>query len=96
MGVRFKGWGTALPDRIVTNDELSKTLDTSNEWIIERTGIKERRIGGSALTLGTLAGQRALEDSGYGLDDIDFLVLATTTPDRITPATAPMKTLLSG
>lgn len=90
MGVRFKGWGTALPDRIVTNDELSKTLDTSNEWIIERTGIKERRIGGSALTLGTLAGQRALEDSGYGLDDIDFLVLATTTPDRITPATAPM------
>ncbi len=90
MGVRFKGWGTALPDRIVTNDELSKTLDTTNEWIIERTGIKERRIGGSALTLGTLAGQRALEDAGYGLDDIDFLVLATTTPDRITPATAPM------
>ncbi len=90
MGVRFKGWGTALPDRIVTNDELSKTLDTTNEWIIERTGIKERRIGGSALTLGTLAGQRALEDAGYGLDDIDFLVLATATPDRITPATAPM------
>lgn len=90
MGVRFKGWGIAVPDRIVTNDELSLTLDTSDEWITERTGIRERRIGGSAKTLGTLAGQRALDDAGYTAADIDFLVLATTTPDRITPATAPM------
>ncbi len=90
MGVRFKGWGTAVPDRVVTNDELSKTLDTSDEWITERTGIRERRIGGSAKTLGVLAGQRALAAAGVGVDDVDFLVLATTTPDRITPATAPM------
>ncbi len=48
MGVRFTGWGTALPDRVVTNDELSLTLDTSDAWITERTGIRERRIGGSA------------------------------------------------
>ena len=90
MGVRFRGWGVAVPDRIVTNDELSQTLDTSDEWITERTGIRERRIGGSAKTLGILAGQRALEDAGMTVDDIDFLVLATTTPDRLVPATAPM------
>jgi 3-oxoacyl-[acyl-carrier-protein] synthase III len=90
MGVRFKGWGIAVPDRIVTNDELSQTLDTSDEWITERTGIRERRIGGSSKTLGTLAGQRALADSNLGVADIDFLILATTTPDRIAPATAPM------
>ena len=90
MGVRFRGWGVAVPDRVVTNDELSETLDTSDEWITERTGIRERRIGGSAKTLGVLAGQRALDDAGVGPADLDFLVLATTTPDRITPATAPM------
>ncbi len=90
MGVRFTGWGTAVPDRVVTNDDLSKTLDTSDEWITERTGIKERRIGGSALTLGAEAALRALEDAKVAVGDIDFLVMATTTPDRITPATAPM------
>jgi 3-oxoacyl-[acyl-carrier-protein] synthase-3 len=90
VGVRFKGWGIAVPDRIVTNAELSLTLDTSDEWITERTGIRERRIGGSAKSLGVLAGQRALDDAGYGPSDIDFLVLATTTPDRLVPATSPM------
>jgi 3-oxoacyl-[acyl-carrier-protein] synthase III len=90
MGVRFKGWGIAVPDRVVTNDELSLTLDTSDQWITERTGIRERRIGGSAMSLGVLAGQRALDDAGCASADIDFLVLATTTPDRLTPATAPM------
>ena len=90
MGVRFKGWGTAVPDRIVTNDELSQTLDTSDQWIFERTGIRERRIGGTTKSLGVLAGQRALDDAGYGPSEIDFLVLATTTPDRLSPATAPM------
>jgi 3-oxoacyl-[acyl-carrier-protein] synthase-3 len=90
VGVRFKGWGIAVPDRIVTNAELSLTLDTSDEWITERTGIRERRIGGSAMSLGVLAGQRALDDAGYAPGDIDFLVLATTTPDRLVPATSPM------
>ena len=90
MGVRFKGWGIAVPDRIVTNDELSKTLDTTDEWITERTGIRERRIGGSAKSLGVVAGKRAMDDAFVEPSDIDFLVLATTTPDRIAPATAPM------
>ena len=67
MGVRFKGWGIAVPDRVVTNDDLSKTLDTSDEWITERTGIRERRIGGSAMSLGVLAGQRAIDDAGMTL-----------------------------
>ncbi len=88
MGARFIGWGTAVPDRVVTNDELSETLDTSDQWITERTGIKERRIGGSARTLGAEAGRRALADAGVEPGDVDFLILATTTPDRITPATA--------
>jgi 3-oxoacyl-[acyl-carrier-protein] synthase-3 len=90
MGVRFTGWGIGLPDRIVTNDELSLTLDTSDEWINERTGIRARRIGGSSVSLGVIAGRNAVEDAGLLVGDIDFLVLATTTPDRIVPASAPM------
>lgn len=82
------GWGTAVPDRIVTNEELSRTLDTSDAWIQERTGIRERRIGGTAKTLGAAAGRRALDDAGVRPEDIDFLILATTTPDRVTPSTA--------
>ncbi len=88
MGARFIGWGVAVPDRIVTNDELSLTLDTTDEWISERTGIRERRIGGTTGSLGVLAGQRALDDAGVEAKDIDFLVLATTTPDRLIPATS--------
>ena len=88
MGVRFRGWGIAVPDRVVTNDELSQTLDTSDEWIFERTGIRERRIGGTTQSLGALAARRALDDAGYGVDDIDFMILATSSPDRICPSTA--------
>ena len=90
MGVRFLGWGVAVPDRIVTNDELSETLDTTDEWIFERTGIHERRVGGTAKSLGVEAGRRALQDANVDPLSIDFLVLATTTPDRLIPATAPM------
>ncbi len=89
MGIRFLGWGTAVPDRVVTNDELSKTLDTSDEWIFERTGIRERRIGGSAGSLGLEAAQKALANAQVDPQSIDFVVLATTTPDNLIPATAP-------
>jgi 3-oxoacyl-[acyl-carrier-protein] synthase-3 len=90
MGARFMGWGIALPERIVTNDELSQTLPTSDEWIRERTGIRERRIGGTVTNLGTIAGRAALDDAGVDAMDIDFLILATSAADRISPATSSM------
>ena len=90
MGARFIGWGTAVPERIVTNDELSLTLPTSDEWIVERTGIRERRIGGTVTSLGVEAGNKALLDAGVDAKDIDFLVLATSAADRITPPTSAM------
>jgi len=79
MGTRFVGWGMAVPDKIVTNDDLSKTLDTSDEWISERTGIRQRHVGGTTTELGALAGKRAMEDAKVGPEDIDFVLLATTT-----------------
>ena len=90
MCVRFTGWGIGLPENIVTNDDLSKTLDTSDEWISERTGIRERRIGSSTRELAVLAGTEAMKDAGVSPSDIDVLILATTTPERMAPATAPM------
>ena len=90
MGVRFTGWGIGLPENIVTNDDLSKTLDTSDEWIAERTGIRERRIGSSTRELGVLAATEAMKNAGVSPSDIDVLILATTTPERMAPATAPM------
>jgi 3-oxoacyl-[acyl-carrier-protein] synthase III len=89
-GVRLTGWGVGLPDRIVTNDELSETLETSDEWIAERTGIRERRIGGSASSLGLVAARAALEKAGVEVGSLDAILLATTTPDRLIPATAPV------
>ncbi len=88
-GLRVTGWGTALPDRVVTNAELAETLDTSDEWIVERTGISERRVGGTTSELAIAAGRAALAKAGLEGSDIDVLLLATTTGDRIVPATAP-------
>ena len=81
-GAVISGWGSALPDRIVTNDDLAATLDTSDEWITTRTGIRSRHIGGSTLSLSVESGRAALEMAGLTPDRIDALVLATTTPDR--------------
>jgi 3-oxoacyl-[acyl-carrier-protein] synthase-3 len=67
---------------------LSLTLDTSDEWIAERTGIRQRYIGGTARSLGVIAGRNAMADAGVEPEDIDFVLLATTSPDRIAPATA--------
>ena len=87
-GARITGWGIAVPEKVVTNDDLSARLDTSDEWITERTGIKERRIGGTTSQLGIDAGRRALDQAGLSGADVDVLVLATTTPDATVPGTS--------
>ena len=87
-GARTIGWGMAVPDKVVTNEDLSARLDTSDQWIAERTGIRERRIGGTTSGLAVEAGRRALEVAGVSGADIDVLVLATTTPDAIVPGTS--------
>jgi len=93
LGVALRGTGSCLPARVVPNDEFTDVLnlDTSDEWIRTRTGIRERRFAGSgetSATLGTLAAQRALEATGLIPDDIDLIVCATVTPDLMCPATA--------
>jgi 3-oxoacyl-[acyl-carrier-protein] synthase-3 len=98
-GAAITAWGTELPGTVVTNEDLTSTLDTSDAWITERTGIRERRLvarGGpapsglrdttSALAVG--AGRRALDMAGLSGQDIDLLVLATATPDQMLPATS--------
>jgi len=85
------GIGGYLPERIVTNAELAQTLDTSDEWIRERTGIRQRHIAGKHETcafMGAQAARAALADAGAGPDDVDAIVLATSTPDQAFPATA--------
>jgi 3-oxoacyl-[acyl-carrier-protein] synthase-3 len=72
----------ALPERVVTNHELAETLDTSDEWIVARTGIHERHIGGSTASLSLESAQQALDMAGISPEDIDALILSTTTPDR--------------
>lgn len=88
IGGVITGWGTALPPKVVTNDDLSKTMDTSDEWIRERTGIHRRHIGGSTAELSVESGRIAMEMAGVSPDQIDALVLSTTTPDRQVPATS--------
>ena len=85
---RIAGWGVALPEKVVTNDDLAAVLDTSDEWIRERSGIRERRIGGTTSGLAIEAGRVALEHAGVEPSEIGLLLLATTTPDQQVPATA--------
>jgi 3-oxoacyl-[acyl-carrier-protein] synthase-3 len=87
-GATVTGWGTALPPTVVTNAEYEATLDTTDEWITERTGIKERRHGGTTAGLGVEAGRAAMAMAGVDGDDIDHVLLATTTPDYQIPSTA--------
>lgn len=85
------GTGSALPKRVVTNAELAETVDTSDEWIVERTGIRARHIAGEGETTATLAtdaARSALEVAGLAAQDIDLIILATATPDQTFPAAA--------
>ncbi|HEY7947778.1 MAG TPA: beta-ketoacyl-ACP synthase III [Acidimicrobiales bacterium] len=87
-GAVIRGWGIGVPDKVVTNEDLSATLDTSDAWITERTGIKQRHIGGTTSELAVVAGRQALERAGRQPEEIDLLVLATTTPDAVVPGTS--------
>jgi 3-oxoacyl-[acyl-carrier-protein] synthase-3 len=87
----IKGCGGYLPARVLTNDDLAAMVDTSDRWITERTGIKERRIaaeGELTSTMGAVAARAALDDAGLAPEDIDLIILATSTPDQTFPATA--------
>ncbi len=85
------GTGSALPARRVSNAELSETVDTSDEWIVARTGIRFRHIAGegeTTATLGTEAAQKAIEAAGIDAQEVDLIILATATPDQTFPASA--------
>ena len=85
------GVGSALPERVMTNDDISKIVDTSDAWIVERTGIHSRHIASGSETtrsLGVSAARRALADAGLAADEVDLVIVATSTPDRTFPATA--------
>ncbi|MBA4008446.1 MAG: 3-oxoacyl-ACP synthase [Erythrobacter sp.] len=90
-GSRVLGTGSALPRRVVTNAELAETVDTSDEWIVARTGIRQRHIASAdetTSTLATAAARAALADAGVEASSIGLIVLATATPDNTFPATA--------
>jgi 3-oxoacyl-[acyl-carrier-protein] synthase-3 len=85
------GVGSRLPERVLTNDDLARMVDTSDEWIVQRTGIRERHIvapGETTADLGVAAARVALADAGIGAADIDLIIVATSTPTFTFPATA--------
>ncbi|HEY0333013.1 MAG TPA: beta-ketoacyl-ACP synthase III [Stenotrophomonas sp.] len=88
---RIAGTGSYLPDKVLTNDDLTKIVETSDEWIRSRTGITERHIAADDQTTSDLAyfaSLRAMEAAGISADDLDMIVVGTTTPDLIFPSTA--------
>jgi 3-oxoacyl-[acyl-carrier-protein] synthase-3 len=85
------GWGMAVPERILTNNEIARIVDTTDEWIVSRTGIRERRIADekdSTASLATRAAMRALDKTDIEPKDLDMVIVATATPEHIFPATA--------
>jgi 3-oxoacyl-[acyl-carrier-protein] synthase-3 len=91
VGIRIVGTGSYLPEKVLTNKDLEKMVDTSDEWIVSRTGIKERRICSdkeAASDLGIKAARRALEYANVKVKDVDLLIVATITPDMFFPSTS--------
>ena len=89
--VGISGIASYVPDRVLTNDDLSKMVDTSHEWIVERTGIEERRVAdekAASSDLGIQAALKALEDANTSPEEIDLVLVATATPDYLFPSTA--------
>jgi len=90
-GVTIAGTGSYLPEKVLTNDDLSKIVETSDEWIVTRTGIKERRIAADdefTSHLGSKAAPKALEQAQMDAEQVELIIVATITPDTLTPATA--------
>ncbi len=87
---RIIGTGSCLPEQIVTNEDLSKVVDTSDEWISSRTGIRERHLAKDETTasMAAEAGRRALQDAGIGAEEVDLLIVGTITGDYVTPSTS--------
>ena len=91
MHARIIGTGAYLPDRVVTNQDLQSTVETTDEWIVTRTGIRQRHIaadGQLASDLAFVASQRALAAAGVTAAELDLIIVATTTPDMTFPGTA--------
>ena len=88
MRAQIIGTGSCLPEKIVTNDFLSTIVDTSDEWISSRTGIRQRHIAVEETTASTEAGRRALESAGVKAEELDLIIVATCTPDTLVPNTA--------
>jgi 3-oxoacyl-[acyl-carrier-protein] synthase III len=89
--VTITGLGSHVPERVITNDELAQMVDTSDEWIVERTGIRERRVAADSEALSDIclpAARQALEQAGVDAKEIDLLIVATVTPDMMFPSTA--------
>ena len=86
-----RGFGAALPKRVMTNAEMEQVVDTSDDWIVQRSGIRQRYIAGddeTTASLGEQAARAALANAGMTPDDIDLIIVATSTPDNTFPATA--------
>ena len=91
MGAILRGIGVHVPENILTNADLERMVETSDEWIVSRTGIHARRFADPDVTssqLGAQAAQEAMQAAGVSADDIDLIICATSTPDMIFPSTA--------
>lgn len=90
MNARITGTGSVLPEKIVTNQDLSERMDTSDEWIVSRTGIRERHIAVGETTSGMAAGaaKKAMQDAGMAAGELELILVATVTPDHIAPSAA--------
>jgi len=91
MHARIIGTGSYLPEKVLTNDDLAQLVDTSDEWILTRTGIRQRHVAAedeNASDLALVAARQALESAGINADQLGLIVVATTTPDMIFPSTA--------
>lgn len=81
-GANIVGWGSYLPPKVLTNHDLERMVDTSDQWIVERSGIRERHVDGTTIDMSIEAGRAAIASAGLRPSDIDALVIATTTPDK--------------